>query len=258
MKTLAYLTAATFLSATPAHAQSFEMLAEVTYAEYSDDMGDRTEGSVIASNDFGAATLVVEGKIGERSFPDQTFKGHALGADLYFDLNENISSRTYASFGSEDPVFTRRIIGQDIMVKAVSNLVLTAGISDREYYGNVDAMTYSGGPTFYFNRGFVKYTYTHYAIEGRNNTSSHLATVRYKDSSGKGYTQAWIGGGTSVQEYEFVVPSTKGDILGIAARRIQPISDRLALTLGADYQWFDTPLLEYQRWGLSGGLHMTL
>lgn len=254
MKKVAFYAVASSLAATTAHAQSFELLAEITHAEYSDGMGERTEGSLIASNEFGGATVVVEGKVGERSFPDKTFKGHSIGADLYFDLNETVSSRTYASFGSDDPVFARRVIGQEIMVKAVKNLVISGGISDREYFGDVDAMTYSGGPTFYFPRGFVKYTYTHYDIEARGSTSSHLATVRFKDRSGGGYTQAWIGGGTSVQDYEFVVPSTKGDVLGIAARRVQPISETIGLVFGADYQWIETPLIDYERWGVTGGL----
>lgn len=254
MKKATFLAVAASLVASSAHAQSFELLTELTHAQYSDGMGERTEGSVIASNDFGGATIVVEGKIGEREYADQTFKGHAVGADLYFDLSENVSSRTYASFGSNDPVFTRRIIGQEIMVKPVKDFVLTVGVSDREYFGNVDAMTYSAGPTLYFPQGFVKYTYTHYDIEDRDNTFSHLVTVRINDGSGEGYTQAWLGGGTSVQEYEFVVPSTKGDVVGVAARRVQPISDVIALTLGADYQWFDTPLINYERWGLTGGL----
>lgn len=254
MKKFAFALPLLFCNPVGSFAQSFELLAEFNHAEYTDGMGERNEGSVLASNDFGDATVVVEGKVGERKYPTQTFKGEAISADVYYDWNDTLSTRTFLSFGSNDPVFTRRILGQEVMIKPVKNLVLTAGFTDREYFGNVDATTYSGGPTWYFDGGFVKYTFTHYAIQDRENTHSHLATVRLNDGEGEGYTQAWLGGGTSVQEYEFVVPNTKGDVVGVAVRRVQPINSALALTLGADYQWFDTPILEYKRWGLTGGL----
>jgi len=258
MKVLFLVSAVGILSTSPANAQSFELLSEIKHAEYTDGMGERTEGNVIVSNDFGPATVVVEGKIGERKYATDSFTGEAVSVDLYYDWSDLISTRTSVSFASNDPVFTRHILSQEIMVKPVDNLVLTGGFSDREYFGNVDAQTYSGGPTFYFKGGFAKYTYTHYAIDDRANTHSHLATVRLKDGAGAGYTQAWVGTGTSVQEYEFVVPDTKGDVTGIALRRVQPLTDALNLTFGADYQWYDTPILDYQRWGLTLGIQVNL
>jgi len=240
--------------ALPAQAQSFELLTEITYADYSEGRGDRQEASVIADIDFGDTSLVIGGATGKRDYGTADFSGSEGSVDLYHDWNDTLTTRTSFSLSSDDPVFANRTIAQEIMVKPADNLVLTGGIGWREYFGDVETTVWSLGPTYYFRGGFVRYTYSDFDIEDRGNTHSHLATVRVNDGSGRGYTQAWLGTGTSIQEYEFVVPDYEGDVTGAALRRVQPVSDTLDLTIGVDYQDFDTPLADYERWGMTGGV----
>ncbi|MCM8557465.1 YaiO family outer membrane beta-barrel protein [Sphingomicrobium sediminis] len=257
-KTLALLAGLSIcVLANPAQAQ--QIFGEAFYADYSDDRGERAELLLSSKFDLGAADLVVEGRAGRREYGnDVSFDGSSARANLWIDWNDVLATRTILGVSSDDPVYANRRIGQEVLLRPGGGLVLTAGLRHLEYFGDVGVTSYWGGPAFYFDGGFVRYTYTRYDIDDVGETDGHLLTLRIEDRPGsRASTQVWAGTGSSLAEDDFFVgPVIEGDQTGVAIRRVQPVSDTVDLLLGAEYRDYSTDLGDWNRTGVRVGLRV--
>ncbi len=255
MKHLFYWLPVALAVATPANATESTVEATLEYTDFTGDFGEREVGTLQYDMDFGDTTVVLTGSQGRREFEDSTFHATRGSVAVYHDWTDWFSTRTSAAVATDDPVFPTLEFAQDLNFEVAPNLVLLAGGKYTRYFGDRDAWSWSGGATYYFRGGFVSYRYTGYDVEGLGNTHGHLASLRLNDPRGRGFTQFWLGAGTAVQEYEALPDVFEGDYRSVAVRRVQPLTDSLALNVAASHAWYDTGLIDYEgttvRLGLS-------
>jgi YaiO family outer membrane protein len=250
--------AALLLASSAASAQANSLDTEIEYTAYSDGMGQRTAGSAWMNFDLGKSTLVAKGSVGERDIGGESFDGIEGELTLYHDWNDVLSTRTSASLSSDDVVFVKRAIEQDFNLRLLPKTVILAGVKLIKYDNDVDALVISSGGTRYFKRGFVSYRYNHYDLDDRPNTHSHLVSARLNDRAGGGFTQVWIGRGTSLQEFDFAATARRGHSTGVSLRRVQPLTDKVKLNLIMGGTWFDTEFSDYTGIIAKGGLTLKL
>jgi len=245
MKYLVCATAMLAASTATANAAETTVNGTVEYTDFSGDFGNRVVGELIGSAKWDATTIVFDLAHGRREYADEDFSGTRVGADIYHDWSERLYTKTSVSLATNSPLFPRHQLKQDVNLKFGSNLVASVGIGHNRYYGGRDALIWTAGGTYYFKGGFVSYRYSGYDVEDLGNTHGHLASVRINDARGRGETQLWVGTGTSVHEFEVLPTLSKGRTTGVSLRRVQPITDKLALDLTVGRRWYDIGGADY-------------
>jgi len=234
-------------SAAPA-AEPQQSNAEITleYADFTRGYGERQVATLEYNMDFGDTTVVLSGSQGRREFEDETFNATRGSVAVYHDWSDHFYTRTSAAIATEDPVFPTVGLAHDFNLRVTSNVVLLAGPRYYRYFGGRDAISWVAGATYYFNGGFASYRYTGFGVEGLDTTHGHTISVRINDPRGGGFTQAWAGAGSAVQEYDALPDLFRGNYRSLSVRRFQPLSGRFALNLGLSHNWYDTGLVDYQ------------
>lgn len=250
MKRLACAAAALLAPAAPAFAAEFSAGAWFEYGDYSDGRGSRAVGEANATAKWVDSTLSFDLAHGRREFADEDYSGTQAEVNFYHDWSDRFYTRTTVALASDSPVFPLHQLRQEVNYKVTRDLVLQAAVGHNRYFGGVNAPNWSAGATYYFNGGFATYRYTGYDVEGLGNTHGHLATVRVNDDGGddknKGFTQGWVGTGTSLHEFDVLPAVGRGRVWGVAVRRLQPLGGRLALDISAARNWYDTTTGDYQ------------
>ena len=217
------------------------------HTDFSSNRGDRTIVEGEYATDLGATKFILGAAHGRRDYGEGAdFSGTRVDGSVYHDWNDKITTRTYATWGSNDPVFINRNIGHTFYLKLIPRTVFTAGITDGRYFGDIDMRTYSGGVSYYFDRVTASYRYTSYQVENFDNTSGHLVSIRLKDAEGRGHTQLWLGKGSSSHDLEFLEDIVNGDRRDVTLRRVQPLSDNLALNASFGRTWYERPTGDYE------------
>ncbi|AKC87101.1 YaiO family outer membrane beta-barrel protein [Pseudoxanthomonas suwonensis] len=221
--------------------------------DYSNGYGTRDLFTVEYVNRSGANTAVVQASAAERSYDDgDDFDGVALSGTLYRDWSPGISTRTSVAVASDDPVFVRRAVDQDVTFKPMARTTLTLGARYAEYYGDNHAgIAYLAG-AYYFPRLMLRYRYSHYRLSGSGSSHGNLLMLRYRDRGGEGATQLWLGQGTSIREYDWSPIVQAGDFRSVTLRRVQPLAPGLALNALVEQAWYETPVGDYE--GVTVGL----
>lgn len=70
---------------------------------------------------------------------------------------------------------------------------------------------------------------------------------RLKDSVGDGFTQLWLGQGTSIQEYDWAPVVQEGAHKNVTFRRVQPLTENLMLNASIGKSWNKTTVASYLR-----------
>jgi len=232
-------------SAGQGHRSSGQVLLE--YTDYSNGFGQRKVGTLEYDLDFGGTHMALTASQGRREYVGQTFNATRGGVAVVHDWSERFYTRTAVSVSTDDPVFPTLEAQQEFNFRVTPELVLQAGGRYSRYYGGRDAVSWSAGATWYFRGGSVSYRYTGYDVEGLGTTAGHTASLRLDDPGhGRGFTQAWFGAGNNVQEYEALPQQFRGHYYSVALRRVQPLTELLALNLGVTQAWYDTGLTKYE------------
>ena len=217
------------------------------YTDYSNGFGQRKVGTLEYDLDFGGTHMALTASQGQREYVGQTFNATRGGVAVTHDWSERFYTRTAVSVSTNDPVFPLVEAQQEFNFRVTPELVLQAGGRYSRYYGGRDAVSWSAGATYYFHGGSVSYRYTGYDVEGLGTTAGHTASIRLDDPGhGRGFTQAWFGAGNNVQEYEALPQLFRGHYYSVALRRVQPLTELLALNLGVTQAWYDTGLTKYE------------
>lgn len=217
------------------------------YTDFSNSFGQRKVGTLEYDLDFGGTHMALTASQGQREYVGQTFNATRGGVAVTHDWSERFYTRTAVSVSTNDPVFPLVEAQQEFNFRVTPELVLQAGGRYSRYYGGRDAISWSAGATYYFRGGSVSYRYTGYDVEGLGTTAGHTASIRLDDPGhGRGFTQAWFGAGNNVQEYEALPQLFRGHYYSVALRRVQPLTELLALNLGVTQAWYDTGLTKYE------------
>jgi YaiO family outer membrane protein len=231
---------------TPARSRaSGQVLLE--YTDFTGGFGQRKVGSLEYDMDFGGTRMVLTAAQGQREYVGQTFNATRGGVAVSHDWSERFYTRTAVAVSTNDPVFPLVDAQQEFNFRVTPEITLMAGGRYVRYFGGRDAVSWQAGATYYFRGGSVSYRYTGYDVEGLGTTAGHTVSLRVDDPGrGRGFTQAWLGAGNNVQEYEALPQQFRGDYRTIALRRVQPLTDLLALNVGVTQTWYDTGLVEYE------------
>ena len=227
------------------------------HTNFSNDRGDRTIGSVEYKAKAGAATFVIGGAHGRRDYGnDADFSGSRIEGSLYYDWNDKLSTRTYGAWGTNDPVFADSRIGQTFYLKLIPRTVFQLGVSQTEYFGDVDMRAYTAGVAYYFDRVTVSYRHNRYDVKGLDRSNGNVVSLRLKDTDGRGNTQLWLGDGTTVHDYEFLEDVAQGDRRSVMLRRVQPVGASTDINFNLGKTWYERPIGDYQ--GLQVGVGVTV
>jgi YaiO family outer membrane protein len=144
-------------------------------------------------------------------------------------------------------------LSQDVSYKLTKGLVGTIG-GEYSSYGNSHNVTnWSAGGAYYVPGAMVSYRFNLYDSNRFGRSHAHLASVRVKDPGGSGSTRLWLGHGTSL--YEVDIPGNPtGKFTSVALMRSQPIGGGIALDVGVNRAWYDTPTGSYRGTGVVAGL----
>jgi YaiO family outer membrane protein len=220
---------------------------QLEYTDFSNGFGNRKVGTLEYDMDFGGTRMVLTAQQGRREYVGSTFDATRGAVSVSHDWSERFYTRTAVSVSTNDPVFPTFDAQQEFNFRVTPELTLQAGARYVRYYGGRDAVSWQAGGTWYFRGGSVGYRYTGYDVEGLGTTAGHTVTLRIDDPGrGRGFTQAWLGAGNNVQEYESLPQLFRGHYYSVALRRVQPLTELLALNLGVTQAWYDTGLTKYE------------
>lgn len=251
--------AALALCAGGVHAEVPHKLTVATgYTNFTDGLGDRSVLAFESATVFGANTLALDGAFGSRNFgAGPSYDGASIGATLWHDWSDVVSTRSNVSKSSDDPVFVNTILDQDVTYHGIRNTSLTVGAKYSDYFDDRHSMAWYAAGAYYFKRLTVRYRYTHYDLSDVGGSHANLLSFRFKDAEGAGYTQLWLGEGTGIHDYEWAPIALAGDFESIALRRIQPLGRNWLGEVGFDKSWHRTPAYDYQAMTVSAGLTRT-
>ncbi len=257
IRTAACVASALLTFVLPAHARdTLTMGAERTH--FTRGLGERTILSSHWKHHAGANTYLFGADVGERDFDATSHGGTRLSGTWYRTWNDTVSTRTAASIADDDPVFTRHQFEQDVTFRTSRRTNLTAGLRQSEYFGNGDVFALSLGGALYVDRIVLRYRYTHHDVAGQADGSAHLISARLADRRGAGATQLWIGASDTFQAFDWSPTALPGDGRSVALRRVQPLTDSLALKLAIERAWQDTPAGDYTASTVTVGLRIGL
>ncbi|MEJ1098271.1 MULTISPECIES: YaiO family outer membrane beta-barrel protein [unclassified Pseudoxanthomonas] len=218
----------------------------IEHVDYSDGHGQRNVANVEVVGSFDATTVVLSAATGKRDYGENVaFSGSRFQAVAYHDWHPKLSTRTAATFSTDDPVFVNREVVHDFNLKVIPNTVLTAGGKYSKYHWDVSVVGLSVGATYYFNRLSTSYRYTGYRRSSGGNSHGNVASLRLKDHGGGGSTQLWLGKGTSVHEYEWMDELQDGKLRNASLRRVQPLTQKWTLDASIGKVWYETPATKF-------------
>jgi YaiO family outer membrane protein len=253
--------AATPISAsTPAKALksgSASSSVRVEYTDFSKLYGSRTVLTADSTLGTGQATrFIVSGSAGERMGASTHHAAQASAAVVH-DWTDRLSTQTIAAQANNGLVFAKTILAQEISYKFGHGLVGTIGGKYSSYGSSNHVGTWSAGAAYYLRGAFINYRYSVYASNRFGHSHAHLASFRvYDPGGGKGFTQLWVGHGTSLFEVE-LPREANGRFTSFALQRQQPIGDGVAVNLGVNRGLYRTPTGHYSGIGMIAGLSFT-
>lgn len=219
------------------------------YKNYSKHHGNRNVGYLEYGYTFDRGAIVSKLSGGSRDYGSGSGSNDGVEgkADLYYNWNKYLSTKTGLTFSDNTPTFVRREYRQEFNIKAIDNVVLTTGGKHTEYYGDVDVNAWLLGGAWYYKRFIVMYRYTHYHSNKAGNSHGNTISVRLKDKTGEGHTQMWLGFGDSAHAYDWDPSNRKssGDFKGVTLRRVQPISANWSVGMALGKSWYETPIYDY-------------
>jgi YaiO family outer membrane protein len=224
------------------------------YTDFTKLYGDRTVLTADSRLGAGRSTRVHVGvSTGVRRVPGVTIHGTQARAAVTHDWSDRLTSHTYGGLASNGSIFAKSEIGQDLSYELGGGFVVKAGGKYATYGNHTDVTTWSAGAAYYTRGATFSYRFSLIDSNRFGQSNAHLASVRVKDGRGSGYTQLWLGHGSSL--YEADLPrSPAGKFTSVAVKRSQPIGGGFSVDVGANQAWYRTPNGNYRGTGAVAGL----
>lgn len=226
----------------------------IEYTDYSKLYGDRAVLTADSRLGIGGATrFTFSLSEGQRRAPDHNRRASRAEAGVDHDWTDRLTTHSSVSLATNGSVFAKRQFSQDISYKLTKGLVGTVG-GEYSSYGNGHNVTnWSAGGAYYVPGAMVSYRFNLYDSNRFGRSHAHLVSVRVKDPGGTGSTRLWLGHGTSLYEVDMPGNPT-GKFTSVALMRSQPIGGGVALDIGVNRAWYDTPTGSYRGMGVVTGL----
>jgi YaiO family outer membrane protein len=224
------------------------------YTDYSKLYGDRAVLTADSRLGIGGPTrFTFSLSEGQRRAPDHKVRATRAEAGIGHDWTDRLTTHSSVSLATNGSVFAKRQFSQDVSYELGKGLIATAG-GEYSSYGNSHNVTnWSAGAAYYVPGAMVSYRFNLYDSNRFGHSHAHLASVRVKDPDGSGSTRLWLGHGTSL--YEVDMPGNpKGKFTSAALMRSQPIGGGVAIDIGINRSWYDTPTGSYRGTGVVTGL----
>lgn len=219
------------LAAAAADAPKQSVTASAETEDFSQDLGSLRSVKIeykLETEDTAATFTPV---IGDRKSPAASETSIGAGFAVYQDWSPTLSTRTAVFVSEKDPVFAQYDVAQDISARLTKNTVLTVGGRWARFFGEQDVYFASTGARHYFKRGSIAYRVSMIDPEGRRPFLAHLLNLAVKDRKGQGQTRFWLSAGEASFSRPQLGDEFDGSDVGGVIQRVQPISDKWALTL---------------------------
>jgi YaiO family outer membrane protein len=226
----------------------------IEYTDYSKLYGDRAVLTADSRLGIGGPTrFTFSLSQGQRRAPDRRSRATRAEAGIGHDWTDRLTTHTSVSLATNGSVFAKKRVSQDVSYEVAKGLVGTVG-GEYSSYGNRNTVTnWSAGGAYYVPGAMVSYRFNLYDSNRFGRSHAHLTSVRVKDPGGSGSTRLWVGRGTSLYEVDLPGNPT-GKFTSVALMRSQPIGGGVALDIGLNRSWYDTPTGSYRGTGLVTGL----
>jgi len=221
------------------------------YLSYSGDFGRRVVVNAQTRIGTGPTKYSFLLSHGTRKAGDEKFEATRVQASLVHDWSARISTRTVAGFGSDEPIFVNRELGQEISYKPLAQTVVTAGGRYARYFNSVDSWSWSLGAAQYFKGGYVSYRFSDYDTDGLGHSVGHLVSGKLEDPYGA--TQLWLGHGTALHDADFLAVPQKGKYTQVEVQRSQSLGAGISLNVGVRRNWHETPSAKVHGTGVRVG-----
>ena len=223
-----------------AHADEQSVYVTAQTQEFSDDVGSLRSVRLEYRAVLDEATVLVSPIVGERKAPGLEEQAAGLGATIYYDWSDKVSTRTAAFIAENEPVFANRDFAQDITLKVADKTTATLGGRWARYFGGQEVTFLSAGARRYFKGGSVAYRLSHVDPQGRDTFLAHLLNVTLNDRRGSGKTQLWLGTGEASLD-RAQIDDFDGQNRSALLQRTQPLTDALSLVASAGVSTYDRP-----------------
>jgi YaiO family outer membrane protein len=207
-------------------------------------MGNRTRFTFSASG-------------GQRRASGSTIRSAQVGGAVDHDWTDRLSTHSSASLASNGSIFANTQFGQDISYELVGGFVGTVGGKHASYGNRNNVTTWSAGAAYYLGGVTLSYRFSLLDSNRLGRSSAHLASFRLKDPGGSGSIELWAGHGTSLYEVINLPTAAAGRFTSVAVRRVQPVGGGVALNLGLNRSWYQTPAGNYHGTGVSFGFSVS-
>lgn len=222
------------------------------YLSYGGDRGSRRTVNARTQLGLGETKVHLGVSQGQRRVDGDKMAATRVSGALVRDWSPSVSTRTSVGLSSNQPVFVRREVAQDLIYKPAAQTLLTAGARYANYFGGVDVLSWSLGAAQYFDAGMVSYRFSAFKIEDLGNSVGHLASAKLNDAAGS--TQLWVGHGTAIHDPDWLATPAKGKLTSVELRRSLRVSKAAALSVGIKRSWYDTPAEKFRATGLHAGV----
>jgi YaiO family outer membrane protein len=229
----------------------------IEYTDYSKLYGDRAVLTADWKPGVGGPTRYLFSlSEGQRRASDSRSRATRAEAEVAHDWTGRLTTRTAVSLATNGKVFAKTRFSQDVSYELARGLVGTIGGQYSSYGDRNNVTSWSAGGSYYVPGAMVSYRFNLYDSNRFGHSHAHLASVRIKDPGGSGSTRLWLGHGTSL--YEVDIPGNPtGKFTSVALMRSQPIGGGVALDVGINRAWYDTPAGNYRGLGLVTGLNFS-
>lgn len=227
------------------------------YTDYSGGHGDKNILFAELKNKIEKGTLVSSLETGGRNYVDNEKKRNGTRGKMtfYYDWNPRLTTRSAGAIADKTEMFARYELLHDFNFKFLKGTVFTVGGRHAHYYDDVNVNSWSAGISYYTGPVMLSWRYSRYNDTSEaGNSYSHVASLKLKDKSGRGNTQLWVGTGTGAYTYDWTPELRKGKQHSVSLRRLQPLTERLALSVAVGKHWYELPLYHYT--GFTGQLSL--
>ncbi len=213
--------------------------------EFSKGRGSFRSATLEYKFELDDTTVLLSPTIGERKAGALRATSLGLGATVYHDWSDKVSTRSHIFVSESDPVFAEIDAAQDISFHIAPKTTMTAGLRWARYAGGRDVSFASLGARYYFHGGSVAYRATRTKASGQGAFLAHMVNLNVNDPHGGGKTQLWLSTGAASLTRAQFDQGFSGDDHAATVQRTQPLSEDFSLIATAGISSYALPVGRY-------------
>ena len=176
----------------------------------------------------------------------------------YHDWSPVLSTRTQLFVAEDKSPFAHVDLSQDVNLKLAKRTALLLAGRYARYHGGQNVSFGTLGLRQYIGGVSLAYRATLTKPDGQRAFVAHLASVTVNDAKGAGKIQLWLSSGSASPGALGLHDSFRGQDRAAYVQRVQPISNKLAVTFAAGLSSYDRPSGRMTGHTFALGLKLTL